>query len=138
MAYNDYIQLDGKRYKVSALGEESYRPIYDRQKTDEVGLTGCTIMQDFTYSGRVPRSWRFTLRVFINDPWPDSSYGVWNDLLVAYEQPYVIMIEHDDTQTHEVRIRSPLVPSPRTPSDISGVCNGIVFVDVNLVKVYRP
>src|SRR5512139_706763 len=120
MAFRDYIDLDGKRYKVTALNDQSYQPVWDRQKTDEVGLTGLTIMQDFTFSNRVPRLWHYTLRIFVNDPWPDSAYGVWNDFLIAYEKAYVTMIEHDDTQSHEVRIRSSLIPQPRVPGDITG------------------
>jgi hypothetical protein len=137
MAYHDYIQLNGKKYKVSAMDEESFVPVYDRQTTDEVSLTGLTIMQDFTVANRAPREWRLKLRVFINDPWPDNTFGVWADLLAVMAIPYVTLVEHDDTQVHEVRLRSPLVPSPRVPANIDGHCHGIFFVDVNLVKVYR-
>jgi hypothetical protein len=104
MAYHDYIQLNDKKYKVSAMDEESFVPVYDRQTTDEVSLTGLTIMQDFTVAGRAPREWRLKLRVFINDPWPDSSFGVWADLLAVMALPFVTLIEHDDTQSHEVRL----------------------------------
>lgn len=134
---NDYVSIDGKKYKVSDLGGDSYKPVYDRQKTYDVGLTGKTIGQDFTILDRVPQQWLFTLRVFINDPWPDSEWGVWSDLLAASDEPYVDFIEHDGTTEHEVGIQRPLIPRPRTGANISGELNGIFFVDVVLIKVFR-
>jgi hypothetical protein len=44
----DYITLDGKKYKVTDLDENSWKPAWQRQKTYSTGLTGKTIMQDFT------------------------------------------------------------------------------------------
>ena len=130
MAVNDYITLDGKRYKVVASG---YQPTTDRQRTYTVGLTGKTIVQDFTVQNRVPQTWGFRLRVFINSP-DDPAYGVYADLLAAYAQPYVTFIEHDDSISHEVGINSPIVQMPRVAANISGVCNGILFIDVLLIK----
>jgi hypothetical protein len=137
MAFQDYIQLNGKKYKVTGRDLGEFQAVHDRQKTDEVGLTGLTIIQDFTVSNRTPRVWQYTLRVFINDPWPDGSFGVWADLLAVLAQPYVTFVEHDDSQSHEVLLRPALIPEPRVAGNIDGYCHGIVFVPVELVKVYR-
>lgn len=143
MANKDYITLDGKKYKVVDAGGETFTRTWDRQKTDDIGLTGLTILQDFTViegdGDREPRSWNFRLRVFINDPWPegDATFGVWADLLSSQRKPYVTFVEHDQVTTHEVTLRSPIVPLPRVGANIDGHCYGIDFVDVMLIKVYR-
>lgn len=143
MPYQDYITLDGKKYKVVDEGGETFTRTWDRQKTDDVGLTGLSILQDFTVNegtgDREPRVWQFQLRVFINDPWPDgdASWGVWANLLAAQRKSYVTFIEHDQATTHEVTLRSPIVPLPRVGANIDGHCHGIDFVDVTLIKVYR-
>jgi hypothetical protein len=137
MAYVDYITLNGKKYKVVSRGDDSYQRIFDRQKTDTVGLTGKTIMQDFTVSDREPHNWLMTLRVFISEPWPDSTWGLWSDLLTAYRAAYVPMIFFDGTTQWNVRIRSPLTPLPRVPANIDGHCYGIFYVNVDMVEVYQ-
>ncbi|MBE7553766.1 MAG: hypothetical protein HS126_22095 [Anaerolineales bacterium] len=43
----DYITLDGKKYKVSDLDDASWKPVEAAEKYS-VGLTGKTIIQDFT------------------------------------------------------------------------------------------
>lgn len=141
MAYSDYITLDGKKYKVVDQGADTFKRIWDRQKIDDIGLTGLTILQDFTVDEgdgeREPRTWNFQLRVFINDPWPDNSFGVWANLLAAQHKAYVTFVEHDGVTTHEVTIRSPIIPIPRVGANIDGHCHGIDFVDITMVKVYR-
>lgn len=133
----DYIILDGKKYKVSDKGEGSYQPIFDRQKTDEVGLTGLTILQDFTYMNREPNSFQMNLRVFISTPWPDNSFGIWTDLLAASRKFYVPMVFFDGSSQWDVTIRRPLIPLARVGANIEGVCYGIFYVQVNLGGVYR-
>lgn len=132
---NDYISLDGKKYKVADLDDSSWKPAYKRQKVYGIGLTGKTIIQDFTVSDRAPRDWSLSLRVFIATPFPDSSWGAWADLLAAFNKASVTYVEHDGT-THTVGIKPPLIPQPRTGANIDGACYGIFFVPVNLVKVY--
>jgi len=131
MAFNDYITLNEKKYKVVADG---YQPTVDRQRVYTTGLTGKTIVQDFTVLNRVPQTWGFKLRVFINDP-DEAGYGTYADLLAAYQLPYVSFIEHDDSiPPHEVGIVTPIIQVPRVPANISGECNGILFIDVLLIK----
>jgi hypothetical protein len=135
MAVNDYIELDGKRYKVAA---DLYEPGEDALRTHTIGLTAKTIIQDFSVANRHPQFWKFKLRVFINDPWPDDSFGTWADLRAAYlNNPYVSFVEHDDTQVHDVVIDGPLLKIPQVPANISGLCNGILLVDVELTKVHQ-
>jgi hypothetical protein len=120
---------------VADLDENSWKPAYKRQKVYSIGLTGLTIIQDFTNTNRVPRDWSLTLRVFIATPWPDATWGKWSDLLAAFNKPTVTYIEHDGT-THTVGIQKPLIPRPRTGANILGECYGVFFVSINLIKVY--
>src|SRR5512138_1462523 len=97
-----HITLNGKKYTVADLDESSWKPSYNRQKRYDIGLTGLTIIQDFTVPDggggeRMPRTWSLTLRVFISTPWPDATWGTWTDLLTAFKQPYVTYVEHDGT-----------------------------------------
>jgi hypothetical protein len=79
-----------------------------------------------------------TLRVFQTTPWPDSSFGVFEDLLTAYRLPYVNFTEHDDTQTHVVGIEGvPIVRIPRTGANIEGHCYGVDYIDVTLIKIFQ-
>jgi hypothetical protein len=137
----DFITLDGKKYKVADLDENSWKPAYKRQKVYSIGLTGKTIIQDFTVPDglggeRMPRDWPLSLRVFIATPWPDATWGTWADLLAAFNKPTVAYVEHDGVTSHTVGILKPLVPRPRVGGNINGECYGIFFVQVNLVKVY--
>jgi hypothetical protein len=138
----DYIQLDGKKYKVADLDDSSWKPAWKRQKKYSVGLTGLTIIEDFTRPDgvggeRMPRDWALNLRVFISTPWPDATWGTWLDLLAAFDKPYVTYVEHDGLTAHEVGLQKPLIPRPRTGANIDGACYGIFFILVNLIKVYR-
>lgn len=137
MPHVDYIILDEKKYKVVSRGEDSYQRVFDRQKVDVVGLTGKTIMQDFTVAEREPHEWRMMLRVFISDPWPDANWGLWDDLLAAYRAATNSMTYFDGVTQWTVRIRSPLVPIPRVPANIDGHCYGIYFVNIDLIEVYQ-
>ncbi|MFC1975040.1 hypothetical protein ACFLXQ_01420 [Chloroflexota bacterium] len=138
MAFQNYIVLNGLRYKVSADG---YEPGYDILRTHTVGLTAKTIVQDFTVvdaltlERRDPTSWRFLLRVYINDP-ETSNYGVWDDLLTAFQTGVVSFTEHDDTFTHDVLIDGPLFKKPQVAANIAGLCNGRLLVDTTLTRVY--
>lgn len=137
----DFIYLDGKKYKVVDNDQDSWQPARDRQRTYEVGLTGRSIIQDFTRPDgaggeRMPRDFHLILRVFISTPWPDSSFGVWSDLLAAYNKPTMTYVEHDGVTTHTVGMQGQLLPVPRVGANIDGVCFGIFFVEVNLVKIY--
>jgi len=132
----DYIILDDKRYRVVDRGEGSYQPVYDRQKTDEIGLTGLTILQDFTVSAREPHLWKLILRVFIGEA-PAAEWGLWADLLVAYREQVVEMTFFDGISVFDVTIRSPLVPVPRVGANLSGLCEGIFFVETTIVEVYQ-
>jgi len=139
MAFRDYIQLNGKRYKVKDTGDVALDTV-DRQKTDDVGLTGLTIIQDFTVSNRVPMQWDWTLRVYVDEV-PNSAWGNWANLLAAQAQPYVTLIPHDDTLNYNVIVRSPLSRRPRVGAAISGddnVCYHLLWVDVVIKRVYRP
>jgi hypothetical protein len=131
----NYITLDGKKYKVADRDDSSWKPAYRRQKKYSIGLTGKTIIQDFTVSSRVPRDWSLTLRVFIATPWPDVTWGTWADLQAAFDKPSVTYVEHDGT-SHTVGIEKPLIPRPRVGANVLGECYGIFFVKVNLIKVY--
>jgi len=140
MAFQKYVQINNKKYRVIDNGQ--WQPTIDRQKTYEVGLTGVSIIQDFTRADgaggeREPQFWVATLRVFIDEPWPDNSYGNWSDLLAASRQPFVDFVEHDDTKTHKVGIHSPLIPLPRVGANIEGHCYGEFWVDVKLEKIYE-
>lgn len=137
MAFQRYVLLDGKKYPVVDTGPGSFQPIYDRQKTYDIGMTGKTIIQDFTVEERVPQEWKMTLRVFQYDPWPDDSYGVFSDLLAAVYEPFVDFVEHDDTKTHQVGISNPIIRIPRVGANLEGHCNGIDFIEVTLVKVFQ-
>ncbi len=136
MAFQNYIVINGLRYKVSADG---YEPGYDILRTHTIGLTAKTIVQDFTVTDgpvrRDPTSWRFLLRVYINDP-EAPEYGVWDDLLTAFQTGVVSFTEHDDTLTHDVLIDGPLFKKPQVAANIAGLCNGRLLVDTMLTKVY--
>jgi hypothetical protein len=139
MAINHYIQLDGKKYRV--IDDGKWAPVFDRQKTYNVGLTGKSILQDFTRSDgaggeRMPRQWIARLRVFITTPLPDASFGIWTDLLAAYNKLSITFIEHDDSLTHTVGIESPVAQLPRVGANINGECNGEFWIDVRLPKIY--
>ena len=140
MAFQNYIVLNGLRYKVA---EDLYKPGHDVLRTHTIGLTALTIVQDFTVIDpatqlpRDPQTWEFRLRVFINDPYPDASYGIWDELLAAYRLGIVDFTEHDDTKQHEVLIDGPLFKVPQVAANIAGYCNGILFLDTLLTKVHR-
>lgn len=134
MAFQYYIKLDGKKYKI--LDDGQWRPTIERPRTYQVGLTGLSIIQDFTVSSRIPQLWTGTFRIFINDPIPDSSWGGFDDLLAAYNQPAVTFIEHDDTLSHSVGIATRLDKIPRVGANISGDCNGIFHIPLQLVKIF--
>jgi hypothetical protein len=131
----DYITLNSKRYKVVDNG--GYQPVFDRQKVDDVGLTGLTIIQDFTVSDREPHLWKMTFRVFIAER-PSSEWGIWSDFLTAYRALSTQMVFFDTVSTFDVLIRSPIVPVPRVGANIAGICEGQFFVEANLVEVYSP
>lgn len=137
----DYITLDDKKYKVSDLDDSSWKPVWKRQKKYSVGLTGKTIIQDFTRPDgaggeRLPREWSLMLRVFISTPWPDGDWGTFADLLAASNKATVSYTEHDETTTHTVGILKPVIPRPRVGANVLGECYGIFFVPVQMVKVY--
>ena len=134
----DYLVIDDKRYKVVDNG--SYQPVFDRQKMDDVGLTGLTILQDFTNPDgedgeREPHQWKLTLRIFIAEA-PDEEWGLWSDFLEAYRAETVDMTFFDGISEFEVTIRSPLVPIPRVGANIQGLCEGQFFVEATIVEVY--
>lgn len=134
MAINTYVQINGKKYKVMADGWE---PENDRQRTYDVGLTGKSIIIDLTNSTREPRQWRYRLKVFINDPDPDTTWGTYADLLAAFAQPYITLIEHDDTISHDVGFPNPIVPGPRVPAAaITGICHEVYYIPITLLEVY--
>jgi len=137
MAYSDVILIDGKKYKVADQGSDSFQRVWERQVVDEIGLTGKTIIQDFTVSNREPHTWIFTLRVFTNSPWPDSTFGVWSDLLASARKPIVTYLEHDGVTAHNVHLRWPLTPKPRVGAAISGACHAIDFVQITMIEVYQ-
>ena len=137
MPFNDYITLDGKKYKALDLGQGSWQPIYNRPKVYDIGLTGLSIIQDFTVSDREPRVWKMTLRVFISDPFPDNSFGVFDDFLEAYREPYIDFTEHDGVTQHVVGIESPVVQVPQVGANLEGHCNGVDWIEVSLVKIYQ-
>lgn len=136
MSWNKYITLDGKKYTVVDRGEQSYQRVYDRQKTYDTGLTGKTIIQDFTVSDREPHVWSLTLRVFTNDPWPDTTWGTMSDLLVALRKATITYIWFDDEIEWTVGIQGKIVPVPRVGAAIDGQCHAVDFVQANLVEVY--
>ncbi|MCP4708118.1 MAG: hypothetical protein GY869_05810 [Planctomycetes bacterium] len=127
--FQKYIQLNDKRYAVYGDG---YKPGIDLFRVHTVGLTGKTIIQNFKVEQRL---WQFKLKVFINDPWPDANYGMWSDLLTAYREDTVTLVEHDDTQSHTVIIDGPLFKTPHVVVNISGLCHGVLDIDVLLTEV---
>ena len=133
MAWNDYITLDGKRYKVM---EVLYEPTLNRQRTYQVGLTGKTLIQDFTTANRVPQWWNYRLKIFISDPEPTTDYGIWDDFLAAYNQNSVPFTEFDGVTAHQVGFPVPLIQIPRVHANIEGHCNGVFYTDVMLLKVH--
>ncbi len=133
MAFQRYVSIDDKKY---AVMHDGYEPIIDRQRIYEEGLTGKSIIQDFTVSSRNPEQWLFRLKVYIDSPWPDTTWGNFADLRIAYEQPYVTMVEHDDTISHLVGMPGQLPRLPRVAANISGVCYGVFYTNVFLKKVY--
>ena len=142
MAFQHYVQLDGKRYRVKDFGQGSWQPVFDRPRTYDIGLTGKTIIQDFTVPDgvggeREPRSWKMTLQVYIDEPWPDASYANFGDFMDAYREPFVTFIEHDDTASHNVGIVNPVVKIPRVGANIEGHCFGVDWIEVTLIKVYQ-
>lgn len=130
--FNRYITLDGKRY---AVIDPQYEPVIDRMKTYTKGLTGKSIIQDFTVEDRVPKEWIFRLRAFISETY-DPEYGLVSDLEAAYHQPYVTFTEHDDSKNHLVGILSPIRPVPQVGANIEGHCYGVAFIDVTLEKIF--
>jgi hypothetical protein len=139
MSYNDYITIDNKQYKAQDMGPDSFQQVFDRQKTYEIGLTGATIMQDFTVTAnnieREPHSWKMTLKVYISER-PATEWALWSDLLVAYRKLYVPMIYFDGSTQWNIGILSPIVPVARVWANIEGHCYGVYYVDVNLQEVY--
>lgn len=133
MAINDYIKIDGKKYKVMADG---WSPAIARFRTDGVGLTGKTIIVDLTNSSRKSQMWQYRLRVYVSTP-PDSSYGTYADLLAAYDKTTVAFEEHDSSLTHTTTIRGAIQPSLRVPTSISGICNEVYHIPLTLVKVHQ-
>ena len=135
MAIQKYIQLNGKKY---AVIQDGWEPSYGRQRTYNVGLTGKTIIQDFTVLTRTPQVMNFTLKVFVNDPWPDSTFGDWSDLLTAFALPSCTLIEHDDTITYSVGFNQQfLIPRPRVAAAaISGSANEVYYVEVSLQRIH--
>ncbi|MCP4361346.1 MAG: hypothetical protein GY796_25330 [Chloroflexi bacterium] len=137
MAFQDYILLDGKKYKVVDMpGGESYQPIHDRFRRYTVGLTGLSIIQDLTPSGREPQSWRFRFKMFISDPWPDATYGTFSDFMTAYAKPAIAFTEHNDTVTHVIGILNAVAEEPRVGANIEGICNGVVYINTAMEKLY--
>lgn len=131
----DYILLDGKKYKIVA---EGYEPVINRQRVYKVGLTGLTLIQDFTVADRMPRFWNYRLRVFTANPWPDDgTWAVMDDLKAAYVKPYFEFVEFDQVTTHQVGIAHEIKELLRVPANWQGDCNGITFVDVQLLKVQQ-
>ena len=137
MTYQKYIKLNNKRYKVMDFGQGSFQPIIDRQRVSAEGLTGKTIIQDFTVSNRVPQLWRMTLQVFQTTPWPDSNYGVFSDFLTAYSTAVVDFVEHDDTKTHKVTLEGPVAKTPRVGANIEGSVYGVDWIEITLRKVFE-
>ena len=138
MAYNDYITLNSKQYKVVDSGPQSFQRVFDRQRVYNEGLTGLTIIQDFTVTDvdvREPHNWVMTLRVFISER-PDDDWGLWSDLLAAYRLPYVEMTYFDGTSQWNVGFQNQIIPVPRVGANIEGHCYGIFFADVNLKEIY--
>lgn len=134
MTVQRYIQLNGKKYAVMA---DLYEPVIGRHRTVEEGLTGKTIIQDFTVSNRTPYDLAYRLKVFINDPIPDNTWGMFSDLEAAYKKLIVPLIEHDDTSTLDVCFLGNLPRVPRVPANIEGVCSGVFYCDIHLKKVYQ-
>lgn len=135
MAIQKYLQLNGKKY---AVMHDGWEPNYGRQRSYNVGLTGKTIIQDFTVLTRTPLTLRYRLKVYINDPWPDTTWGDWADLQAAFALATCTLIEHDDSITYSVGFdQDALVPIPRVPAAaISGTANEVYYVDVNLVRIH--
>ncbi len=133
MAFQQYIKIDGKKYKVMA---DLYTPVRQRQRVVSLGLTGKTIIQDFTVADRIPNLWEFRLKVFIVQQ-TDTTWGTYANLLTAVDQDTVPFIEHDDTKTHDVTLDGLIVQEPRVPANIEGHFGGIVYVNVRLTKVYE-
>jgi hypothetical protein len=137
----DFIILDNKKYKVADLDDSSWKPAWKRQKKYSVGLTGKTIMEDFTRPDgvggeRLPRDWSLLLRVFIATPYPDTTWGTFADLLASSNKLAVTYMEHDGTTTQTVGILKPIIPRPRVGGNLLGECYGVFFIPVQLVKVY--
>jgi len=133
MTTQKYIILDGKQY---AVMHDGWEPVIGRQRVTRVGLTGKTIIQDLTVSNRYPYDWAFKLKVYINDP-PDSGWGTFADLQVAYEQATIAFTEHDDTLSHTATFLGQLPRIPRVPANIDGACRGVHYVPVQLKKVHQ-
>lgn len=132
MAFNKWITLNGKKYTIV---DEGWKPFVQRQKVYGIGLSGKSIIQDFTTSSREPKWWEFRIRAYTTTP-PDSSWGTWTDLYAAYQQAYVSFTEHDDSKTHQVGLDSAFLRELRVPANIAGHCNGVEFIDVTLRKIY--
>jgi hypothetical protein len=136
--FRDYIELNGLRYKVKDTGDPVL-DIVDRQKTTDIGLTGLTIIQDFTVSDRVPTHWEWELRVYVDEV-PDPAWGNWANLLTAQALSVITMIPHDDTLSHSVTIKSPLSKRARVGAAISGedtTCYHILWIPVVIEMVYQ-
>jgi hypothetical protein len=135
-----YIILDTKRYMVADLDDSSWKPMWKRQKKYSVGLTGKTIIEDFTVSDgaggeRLPREWSLLLRTFIATPFPDANWGTFADLLTASNKATVTYVDHAGV-SQTVGIQKPIIPRPRAGGNVLGECYGIFFVPIDLIKVY--
>ena len=134
--WNKHITLDGKKYTVSDQGESSYQKIFDRPKVYDVGLTGKTIIQDFTISNREPHLWNLLIRAFTNDPWPDNTWGTVDDLLAAYRKATITYVWFNDTVQWTVGMEGKFVPKPQVGAAVDGQCNAVEFIQVSLTEVY--
>jgi len=129
---NDYITFDGLKYKVAAT---LYQPTTSRQRTIGTGLTGKTIVQDFTTLGREPREYAFRLRVYTatrGDGWGHLAYL--RD--TTYPKTSIPLTLFDGTTTINVVVAGDLKEVPRVPANIAGANNGITYVDVLLRQVH--
>lgn len=128
---NDYIVLDGKRYKVSA---GLYQPITSRIRSISTSLTGKTIVQDFTPATMPPKQYALRLRVFTadrTDAWGYLSYL--RD--VTYPKTSIPLTLFDGTQLNVI-IAGDIKEVPRVAANISGSNEGVTYVDVLLLVVY--
>ena len=127
---NDYIQLNGKKYKVTWTG---YKPEVVAPKSIDYGITGKLLVQNFIVADRTQVIWNYEIRAYVVTPSGQTTWGDWDDIEAAAKETTIVFTDFDGT-SYTVTIANPLTPTYNTLANISEDCDNAVFVNLAIVK----